>query len=143
MGFMLKIPSFRGFHSGKLLMFFFYSAFLSSALLVRLPMVYENPNQWRTENIPVGRQPILHFQQVTITLNKYVSIFIYLDPAVSPVGYNDVSIWIHCYTCWSIKLPVSFSIWAKLQHEFTLLIKHLYEIFLNYFILNWKQLSQH
>lgn len=55
---------------------------------------------------------------------KYRNFYLY--SAVSPVCYDNVSIRIYSYSSWCIKLPVSFSIWSKLQHEFSLLVKYLY-----------------
>lgn len=50
----------------------------------------------------------------------------YLYSAVSPICYDNISIRIYSHSSWCIKLSVSFSIWSKLQYEFSLLVKYLY-----------------
>lgn len=41
----------------------------------------------------------------------------YLYPAVSPVCNNNVSIPIHCHSCGSVELAVTFSIRTELKQE--------------------------
>lgn len=50
----------------------------------------------------------------------------YLYSAVSPICYDNISIRIYSHSSWCIKLSISFSIWSKLQYEFSLLVKYLY-----------------
>lgn len=68
-----------------------------------------------------SHQPISFPNQAPL---KYRNFYLY--SAVSPICYDNISIRIYSYSSWCIKLSISFSIWSKLQYEFSLLVKYLY-----------------
>lgn len=48
-----------------------------------------------------------------------------LYPAVTPVGYNDVSIGVHSHTSRSIELAIAFSMRTKFEQEFAVRVVNL------------------
>lgn len=51
----------------------------------------------------------------------------YLYSAVAPVSHDDVSVNVHSHTRGSVELAVSFTVRAKLQHQFALRSENLPE----------------
>lgn len=49
-----------------------------------------------------------------------------LYPAVAPVCYDDVPIYIHCHSCGGVELAIAFAIGAELEQEFSLCVEHLH-----------------
>lgn len=51
-----------------------------------------------------------------------------LYPAVAPICYYDVSIYIHCHPRGGVELAVALAVRSKLQQEFAIRVEHLHSV---------------
>lgn len=50
-----------------------------------------------------------------------------LDPAVAPIGHDNVSVGIHSHACRSVELTIPLSVGAEFKQELPICVVHLPE----------------